>query len=83
MNSPLTFLGIGQFLTIGILCILFPYKLQKFYLDYCEKRKLMNLFVKWVRTDAFIFQLRVCGIISFLVSLLFVSGLFFGTSQMR
>ena len=63
------------FLTIGLVCLLVPERVQRFGLKYYSRHAnaaKFNLFLDWMRTPGYILSLRIIGVGAIAVFLLFV-----------
>lgn len=70
------------FFIVAIMCILFPYRIQSFVIDLYSKHPTLaklNPFIDWMKSDGYIWSLRVVGVIAFLgfVALVYVSATLF------
>lgn len=54
------------FLIIGIICLLWPEKIQQYSLDYYVYHKAaekLNPFLNWMKTSSYIWSLRIIGLL--------------------
>jgi hypothetical protein len=54
------------FLIIGIICLLWPDRIQQYSLDYYINHKTaekLNPFLNWMKTQSYIWALRIIGVI--------------------
>jgi hypothetical protein len=52
------------FLTIGVACLIWPYKIKEFLLSQEGSILFFNPFRQWVRTPYYLWSLRAVGILS-------------------
>ena len=53
---------------IGIVCLIWPSRIQRYALKSASVSK-FNPFFEWMKKPAYLVSLRVCGIIAFLMAL--------------
>ena len=68
MTAPtIALLAALAFLVPGIMCFLWPNKIQEFALRYYTVHPLLarlNPFLEWMKTRNYIVHLRICGVLS-------------------
>ncbi len=68
MKSQLAALITGiLFLTVGVVCLLWPERIQEYGLKYHAARSFaldMNPFLSWMKTQSYVWTLRVVGLVS-------------------
>jgi purine-nucleoside phosphorylase len=63
------------FLVLSIMLVIFPVKIQKYFLEYYERNenlRKMKSFLGFMETEGYVIMLRVMGVMCFLVFLLFL-----------
>jgi hypothetical protein len=57
----------ASFLLLSVVCLFFPKQIQKEYINYISKRKIMMPMLGYANSRLFIFNVRLCGVISLLM----------------
>jgi hypothetical protein len=66
LKDSLIFLSTGAiFLFVGLVCLIFPKKIQKYTINNYGKDR-FNPLREWIKTPSYIFALRMTGIIGLL-----------------
>jgi uncharacterized protein YjeT (DUF2065 family) len=61
------------FLVIGIICLFYSKKVQKYALDFYDRHKTagaLNPFLDWMKTQSYILSLRIIGLVGIAVFIL-------------
>jgi Mg/Co/Ni transporter MgtE len=68
----------ASFFLLMVVCLFFPKQLQKEYSDYIDKRKIMTPLLGYANSKLFIFNVRLCGVVSFLMFIVVILAAIYG-----